>query len=67
MALLLPQGRTKRQMAPKSQAERAQLLTQALHRGLDGELVPDPLFQIYQAPAHHAVVRRLRAVLDHPC
>src|SRR3546814_8332666 len=45
-------------------AEPAQLTAQGLRADRDRELVPDPLRQIEQPPAHHAMRRRDRSVLD---
>src|ERR1700680_1373226 len=48
-------------------AHGAQLPAQCLLGNADAELLEDPLRQIDQPPAHHAVDRRDRTALDHPC
>ena len=47
-------------------AHGAQLPAERLLGDGDAELLEDPLRQIDQPPAHHAVNRRDRATLDHP-
>jgi hypothetical protein len=44
----------------------AQLAAQRLLGDRDPELLPDPLHQVDQTPAHHPVNGRDRALLDHP-
>ncbi len=46
-------------------AQGPQLAAQGLDADPDAERVPNPLRQVYQAPAHNAVERRGRAVLDY--
>ena len=46
-------------------AHGAQLPAQRLFGDRDAEFLEDPLYQIDQPPAHHAVHRRDRATLDH--
>ncbi len=55
-------ARTGRELAI---AQGSQLAAQGLDTDPDAELVPNPLRQVYQAPAHNAVDRRGRAVLDY--
>src|SRR3546814_10775392 len=51
----------RRQLAIAGPAQRT---AQGLRADRDRELVPDPLRQIEQPPAHHAMRRRDRSVLD---
>ena len=46
-------------------AHSPQLPAQSLLGDGDAELLKDPLRQIDQPPAHHAVYRRYRTALDH--
>jgi hypothetical protein len=47
-------------------AHGAQLPAERLLSDRDAKLLEDPLCEINQPPAHHAVNRRDRAALDHP-
>src|SRR3954471_4909861 len=48
-------------------AERAQFPAQRRLADRDPKLLPDPQGEILQPPAHHAMDRRRRAVLNHLC
>ena len=56
-------ARARRQLA---EAHGAKLPAHRLLRDREPELLPNPLHQINDAPAHHAMHRRDRAALDNP-